>query len=757
MTKKNALAHAGIFLPALVVLAGLLVLLGDPLPVQVLRNGMFDQYQRWQPRVYSPQPVRIVDIDEESLARLGQWPWPRTRLAELVDRLNAAGAAAIGFDVVFAEPDRSSPKTAAQFWPLTDDMRRALAGLPDHDAVFAQHIAGAPVVVGFTLEGVSAAASALPARALAGNGAPRAPARPFRYIEAGEAPAQRVPIFASAITSLPQIEAAASGNGALSFVPDSDGVVRRVPLVLRLGAASAAGLRSVSEPASEPVPRSASDAAPTPVSTLVSEMLRVGQGTRNIVLTAAPGAAGELAELRIGALTVPTTPAGEFWLYYTPPVAERYVPAWKVLAGAVPAEALAGQLVLVGASAQGLMDLRFNALGRVIPGVEAHAQALEQILSGETLRRPSWATGLAALLIVVGGLGIGMLAVRVRALIAASAALLALALILGGGWWAFAVGGLLLDTLTPALVLIVSFVVGSLFHHLLSEREQRWMRDAFSRYVSPNRVRHLLEHPEAMALGGRRQSCSFVFTDLAGFTALMEGIDPAVAVSLLNDYLEGLIGIAFRHEGTLDRIVGDAVAIMFSAPVPQADHAARALACALEMDAFASRYAATVQARGIDFGQTRIGVHTGEVIVGNFGGKTMFDYRALGDTVNTAARLESLNRHLGTRLCISAATLAGCPPETAVRPVGRLLLKGKTQALQVFEALGSPPDARYAPLAAYAAAYAHLSDDAPAATSAALAAFRELLAAYPDDPLLRLHGRRLQEGERGDLIVMQEK
>jgi adenylate cyclase len=232
----------------------------------------------------------------------------------------------------------------------------------------------------------------------------------------------------------------------------------------------------------------------------------------------------------------------------------------------------------------------------------------------------------------------------------------------------------------------------------------------------------------------------------------MESIDPGDAVALLNVYLDEMIAIAFRHDGTLDRIVGDAVAIMFSAPVPQADYRARALACALDMDSFARRNSMELQAKGIRFGATRIGVHAGEVIVGNFGGSNIFDYRALGDPVNTASRLESVNKHLGTRMCISEAILAGCPG-ASVRPVGRLVLKGKSQALAVFEPVIEDSGKALAPLAEYNAAFTALKNEEPAAQGL----FQTLLQAYPDDPLVALHSRRLQAQERGDLIVMSEK
>jgi len=732
---NRLLSRLALVVPLLAAVLGVALLLADPIALRVLRNSLFDQYQRWHPRDYQTVPVRIIDIDEASLEHLGQWPWPRTRLAEIVDRLNAAGVAAIGFDMVFAEQDRTSPATAADLWSLKGDLRTALQKLLDHDQVFSQSISQAPVVLGFALSRplVFAAGDASTAQ-----DAPKQPAHPYRYIKVGSSPDHWLHGFSVATPSLPQLEMVAQGIGAMSFVPDSDGVIRRVPLVLRQGE--------------------------QPLSTLTAELLRVGQGQKNIVLKAAEEKNTGLAEVRIGDFTIPTTAQGEMWVHYSAPQIgrnERYIPAWKVLAGEVPKALLENHLVLIGTSAQGLMDLRFSALGRILPGVEVHAQALEQILSGHYLQRPSWATAAEAIALIVGTLLIGVLSLRVKALSAAVVSALCLASVLGGGWYAFRQHGLLLNTVTPAAVYLATFLLCSLIHHFISEREQRWIRAAFSRYVSPNRVAHLIEHPADIALGGHRQECSFIFTDLARFTHLMESIDPVEAVALLNAYLDKMIAIAFRHDGTLDRIVGDAVAIMFSAPVPQADHKARALACGMEMYAFAHQYADELQAKGIEFGQTRIGIHSGEVIVGNVGGSTIFDYRALGDAVNTASRLEGANKYLGTSICLSEATLAGCPDDTLARPVGRLVLKGKTEALKVYEPLSPDRIAVYAPEAEYRRAY-ELMAQADAALgdggkSSALDAFQNLAERFPEDPLVALHMNRLRSGLQGDLIVMSEK
>jgi adenylate cyclase len=326
--------------------------------------------------------------------------------------------------------------------------------------------------------------------------------------------------------------------------------------------------------------------------------------------------------------------------------------------------------------------------------------------------------------------------------------------VIWGGWVAFADYRLLLDPVTPALGIFIAFLLSSVMHHLSTERRQRFVRDAFSRYVSPNLVTYIVEHPDQLELGGKRQECSFVFTDLAGFTTLMEKIDPAEVVALLNNYLDQMISIAFSFNGTLERIIGDAVVIMFSAPVQQPDHRQRALDCAIAMQRFASRYADEMKAKGIAFGHTRIGVHSGTVIVGNFGGSHMFDYRALGDTINTASRLESVNKHLGTLVCVSENTLSGCTG-VITRPVGRLLLKGKTESLMVFQPMHNGLEVPGAPVddPQYAAAYALLTQGADAARGA----FEQLAEVRPADPLVNLHLSRLNEGQTGDLIVMSEK
>ncbi|KQP13543.1 CHASE2 domain-containing protein [Pseudorhodoferax sp. Leaf267] len=705
-------------LVAMLVLASLVVL-ADPPWLLTLRHLVFDQYQRWQPRVWRDTAVRIVDVDEDSLARIGQWPWPRTRMAELVTLAQAGGAAAIGFDVGFSEPDRTAPAAMARSWRLPEAQRHALLdAVPDHDAVFAQALGQGRAVLGF---------SQRPAGHHAGS-ATGALALPetVRYVQLGPLATPYVPALNAVVPTLPLLVQAAAGHGAMAFMTDGDGVIRRLPMVVRVGERL--------------------------LPTLAAEMLRVGQDQTNYTLRSGPG--GGLNEVRTGAIAVPVTSSGELWIHYAPPVPARNIPAWKLLQGQVPAAALQGRLLLVGSSTLGLADLRFSPLGGALPGVEVHAQALEQALGDDFLFRPHWTSAVEAAALLLGGLLAGVLALNTGPLRSAGATALLVAAYAAAGWWAFSGPRLLLDPLTPALGVLAIYAAMSLLRHQASEQRRRWVSQAFSRYVSPNLVSHIVRHPEQLALSGERRQCSFIFTDLAGFTGLMERIDPAAAVGLLNAYLDGMIAIVFRHQGTLDRIIGDALAIMFSAPVPQADHRQRALDCALEMQRFAQAFATRQLGLDEPLGHTRIGVHSGEVIVGNFGGRTMFDYRALGDAVNTASRLEGANKYLGTRVCVSEATLAGCTG-AQVRRVARLLLQGKTQPLRVFQPLhdGLDGPVHAAALQAYADAYAAMEAGRPEA----LPAFEALALADPADPLVQLHLRRLRAGETGDLVVLAGK
>jgi adenylate cyclase len=271
---------------------------------------------------------------------------------------------------------------------------------------------------------------------------------------------------------------------------------------------------------------------------------------------------------------------------------------------------------------------------------------------------------------------------------------------------------------------------------------------SLSRYFSPNLAQRLASDAAAVDLRGQRREIATLFSDIASFTTLVESLEPDVLGPLLNDYLVGMTDIVFAHDGTVAKIVGDAMHVLFGAPGEQPDHAARAVACALALDEFAEGLRERWRQKGIALGVTRIGVHAGPAIVGNFGGGRFFDYTAYGDTINVAARLETTNKQLGTRICVSAV-LAGKADDFRGRPVGDLMLRGKTEALRTFEPLSR---AQYEDpaTASYLEAFAKLEANDPSA----LAAFAAHVGKHPDDQLASFHLKRLLNGATGTRIAM---
>ncbi len=272
-----------------------------------------------------------------------------------------------------------------------------------------------------------------------------------------------------------------------------------------------------------------------------------------------------------------------------------------------------------------------------------------------------------------------------------------------------------------------------------------------ARYFSPNLVNHLADDGGTIELGGERREMTFLATDLADFTSLLESLDPTAVVAVMNEYLGEVTRIIFEHGGTIDTVVGDAVHAMFGAPLEQPDHAARAVACALAIDAFSREFSARKAKDGPPVGRTRIGVHTGSAIVGNFGGEGYFHYTAHGDAVNTASRLESVNKHLGTRICVSADTVARIP-EFVGRPVGTLILKGKEQGIKAFEPLNAESGGSDA-MTAYLEAFEKLETK----DAGAVQGFATFVGARGDDPLATFHLKRLLAGETGTTVTFASK
>lgn len=386
----------------------------------------------------------------------------------------------------------------------------------------------------------------------------------------------------------------------------------------------------------------------------------------------------------------------------------------------------------------------------MLPGVVIHAHSLAQFIDA---RRPpsisAWGNFLITLCLAAIGAALPTFGGPMGARVSAAGALLASFWL--GGAALFHYSYILIGLLAPTLSMATAQWAMETICGYEARRHREFLRDAFSRYVSPKVVEALIRDPSKVSLQGERRVMTFLFTDLANFTPLSEALDSHELASTLNAYFEGVAQIVLKYDGTIAKFEGDAVFVIFNAPVDLPNHPARAVNCALELDRFAEGFRAEQISRRIPFGHTRIGIHTGAAVVGNFGSQTRFEYSANGDAVNTAARLEGVNKSFGTRICVSEATRGDCH-DIAFRPLGAVVVKGKTHGIKIFEPLhqDQAPDGF---LSRYRAAYERLESFAPDAHDM----LRSLNADYPDDQCIALHLERLNRGERGIELVLTEK
>jgi len=645
-----------------VIVACLVLRVWDPTPVARLRALVFDAYQRLAPLQFDPTlPVRIVDIDEDSLKKMGQWPWPRTLLAELVEKLGEQGAAAIAFDMVFPEPDRMSPANAVRYWPQSaalETLKAEVDKLPSNDQVFAQAIGEAPVVLGF----------------IASPQAHSLPETKAGFAHGGDDPRLFAPYYPGAATSLTILQDPAQGSGALNWIPKYDQIIRHMPMVVLI--------------------------EDTLYPSLVADVLRLAQGATGYVIKSS-GASGEQAfgektgmvKVRIGDFEVPTEANGQMWMRFTQQSRDRYLPAWQVLNGEIGEDEIAGRILLVGTSAAGLLDLRATPLEASVPGVELHAQAVEQILRGTFLLRPDFATPAELLYILVLGLLIAVLIYRTGALGSALLGAVAVAAVIGISWYAFDAFGWLVDPVYPTISLSAIYLAGSSFVFLRTERERNRVRNAFSHYMAPALVKRLADDPGRLKLGGETRDMTLLFSDVRGFTTISEGLDAEELTRFLNSLFTPLSNIILEEQGTIDKFMGDALMAFWNAPLDDADHPTNACNAALrimgQMETLNAHWREEAEAKGRPFREVKIGIgiNTGVCCVGNLGSETRFDYSVIGDNVNVASRLEGQSKTYDLITIVGEETTTRAP-DFAFLELDLLKVKGKTAATRIFALLG---------------------------------------------------------------------
>ncbi len=623
----------------------------------------------WRGREATTGQVVIIDIDEKSLEAVGQWPWPRDVITRLVRRISEQGPKVIGFDMVFAEPDRTSPKN---YFKARDELfkDRVPASLLkelsedealDFDMMLGRALSESPSVLGYSFVNEA-------------DGLKLQSDLPFPSCQLRIAPKQKhfdqLDLLSAdgAVTSIVEVaQAESEGFITLSNVSfDSGGVVRKVPLFMTL------------------------DHVPYP--SLALEVYRVGKQKREMTLHVSQQVKAERAGLlgvSIGDSFIPTDDQGRMTINYRGPAKTfPYFSAVDVLEGKAGV-LLKDKVILIGTSTPTLGDMNTTPFTPgSFPGVEVHASIIDNMLAVDPLMHDAYEEiALIYTIIVVGGLLLTILLVYAGPLLGGFGGLLFLVLTFMGNYYFYFLNHKLIGTTYPLLTFIVVFIVVTTFNYLYEGRARRFIHKAFGHYVSPEIVSQLVKNPDQLSLKGEQKELTVLFSDIRGFTGISEKMDSEALGRFMNEYLTAMSDVVMEHGGTVDKFIGDAIMAILGAPHDDPDHAAAAVRCALGMIERLEKVQSDWEKRGLPRLEIGVGVNTGVVSVGNFGSRDRFDYTVMGDHVNLASRLEEANKNYGTRIIISEFTKKAIGQQFFCRFVDRVRVKGKDDPVSIYEPL----------------------------------------------------------------------
>jgi adenylate cyclase len=629
----------------------------DPAPIEELRVRTFDTFQVIEPRIKTVRPVTIVDIDDKSLAKpeLGQWPWSRAVMADLVTRLTRLGAVVIAFDMVFSEPDRLNPDAAADtIRNLDEETKNKLRALPSNDQLFADAIRGSRVVLGET--GLPTVVpnldKSLPVTGLAMRGEEP---QPFMYG------------FAGLLRNVPVLEAAAAGRGLFTIRPERDGIVRRVPVMM------------LAQDATMP--------------SLSFEILRVVTGTDTILIKA--DRAG-IQSMKVNGLEIPTDHNGQLWVHFAHYDRSLYVSAADVLDGTAPREMIKNKLIVIGTSAVGLNDIKTTPVDPAMPGVEIHAQVLEAALTGEVLSQPKEGIAFEYLAALVLGLLVIAFAPQFGPVTLVAVGALFATLLIGTSWYFYAHYRLLIDFTYPLLSTTAIYLTLIFASFVREQAQRRQIRSQFVQYMSPALVEQLAQSPEKLVLGGEERELTIMFTDVRGFTTISETFkhDPQGLTALMNRFLTPLTNAILARKGYIDKYMGDAIMAFWNAPLGDGEHQINACEAALDMleriDVLNKVREVEAQEGGHVYFPINVGVglNTGICTVGNMGSDIKFNYSVLGDSVNLASRLEGQSKEYGFPIIVGSNTALAVKDRFAILELDFIMVKGKKEPEVIYAIAG---------------------------------------------------------------------
>jgi len=649
-----------------------LLLIWRPTFCEFLELKLYDLKFRFRGPMASGRQVAIVAIDDDSLKAVGRWPWSRENMARLLSRLKQAGPRVIALDIIFAEKEQTASYQALK--NLSDNLaRRGVSpeilkilevekNRADVDRLLAKVLRQEPpTILGFFFRSLGGKnRESGEAEKLVGASFLRAST--YNVVRLLDTKPSQVQLIGAAGVerNLPEITEAGAGDGYFNMIPDPDGTVRWFPMTVLYGGEFFAPMSLVT--------------------------LSHAQARAPMALTLSRWG---VDEVRLGPRSVPVDRYGRMLINYLGP--EGIIPTYSaagLMNGTLPAEALKDKIVIVGATAVGIYDLRVTPFSGTFPGVEVQATIMDNLLRGNFIRTPPLGLIIMLLILIALAVMLGVVLPRFSAAWAFIITLIIIEAYVGLNYLLFTRQGLQLELFYPLGLIVLIYLGVTMQRFLAEERERERIRKTFESYVAPTVVQEMLKHPEQLRLGGERRDITLLFTDIRGFTTMSENLDPEALVKLLHDFLNPMSNIIINQGGTIDKYMGDAIMALFGAPLMQTDHPRLACRAALEMVASLTALNQTWAEQGRPPLKVGVGVNTGPVAVGNMGSDRLFDYTAIGDNVNLASRLEGLNKYYGTSILISDTTAKAVENGFILRDVDLVRVKGKAQGVRIYELLG---------------------------------------------------------------------
>lgn len=585
--------------------------------------------------------VTIVDIDEKALHQFGQWPWSRDVVAKLLYKLTDAGAGIIGLDMVFAEKDMKSPSEFAKKFP------NIKGNFEDYDAELAHCFETTPVVGGyiFTFEKTKE------------NNPPIIPAV---FIQKGLYKEDALLRAKGMVLNIDILQNALYSSGFFNNIPDEGGMIRRVPLIMEY------------------------DGIPYP--SLAFELVRLSLGASKVKIV---GDGVGVENVSVGGITIPTDKAGRLVVNFRGPKKHfKYISTADILNSNFDKKDIEGKIVLIGTSALGLFDLRGIPYDNAIAGVEVHANIVDNILSGDFISKPSEIATYDILTIFAIVLFVLFLFAVVKSWFIIPTAVVVLYLLFEFFFYMLFKQGMALNLLFPFLAYILTLILSVGYDYVVTSRQKEEAKRMLGKKVSPAVMNYLLEHSTEKIVRSKELEATIFFSDIRSFTTISEKIgSPDKVIHMLNRYLTPMVENIVKHEGTIDKFIGDAIMAYWNAPIAVKNHPDQAVKSAIEQIEMLDMINKDVTPEYDVTIKIGIGIHTGIVTAGDMGSEGRSDYTIIGDNVNLASRMEGLTKQYAAQILISSQTYERLKGEYTIRPIDLVAVKGKSEAVEIFEVL----------------------------------------------------------------------